>query len=893
VYAIAGPWQRGTSYGIRTVPTPGASTLLPGAMLPPTPYGRCRDPLRKKSEKEALRRLPSKAGGLDDEQDALDAAIKAEKDSLAGASELSDALRAQARCHAKIGNIHFAKGDFALAVEAYQRRVHVAEKLKDEVGLARGLGNVANALSRINLDKALEVYRECLTRATAVQDLQTQYKALAGMLAAYRKGGDYLKVQEFDEKIMHLRRAMTQAAAARPGTAPDHLSDPLVAECERPTATPTGRQMETPNAPDDKTPHQQHSSGLGRPETASPLDSQSLAARVAWAGGDEDEAEAAGRGVDEEEPETEEEKTARRVQLAVEHRNLTAAQLAYQDQAADLRAKIQSRTQKRPLYVTPVVALPKGLSCAFVRHTGAPPVPPPARLLGVGRKSAISPPYKGEKPHLELEHVYGAAMADSHGGLLSPRSAMGKTLVYAASGVCVVHEIDKNEQALFSANDAARVMCLALHPDDKTVASCHMSGTSASLNFWAWSSVGVDGKQNTAPSLDIAALATANSVPPIRDVRAAAFSKYGDVLLLLLEHTDGSFSLMAVEWRKPLWLAFVGCRALLHTQPTALACCAQGRGALAVVGKGRISLVAMAGDGQLGEERCAQGPLASDAFLCAAFLGERVLAAGCAGGALWLTDSATLSVLVKLRVHAGPLWDMSVDSVRAVTVGGDGFVREWMLDEDDILAAGFKAPGCAAANNPRRGAAAAAAAAVREEDAAEGWGQLLVLLQAVDVGYHFLYGLAVLQAREVSFGALPLRQWKPGEPGTPGGGGVDLRAVCLLPAKEWGPGGGGGGGKVDRGGIAVVTASNEMVVVSGTIPPTVTLVQTAHASGAAAGARGISGLSSHPSLPEFATAGVSPPVFLPLLPAPSPHPNAHMYRVPLDIQTAYSYSRHL
>jgi len=52
----AGPWQRGTSYGIRKFPTPGTtSILLPGTSLPPTPYGRYRDPLQPTSSKVPLR----------------------------------------------------------------------------------------------------------------------------------------------------------------------------------------------------------------------------------------------------------------------------------------------------------------------------------------------------------------------------------------------------------------------------------------------------------------------------------------------------------------------------------------------------------------------------------------------------------------------------------------------------------------------------------------------------------------------------------------------------------------------------------------------------------------------------------------------------------------------
>ena len=350
----------------------------------------------------------------------------------------------------------------------------------------------------------------------------------------------------------------------------------------------------------------------------------------------EDGEEEAKRGVDEEVVKTEEEKAARLSELSAQRNSLAAARQAYLDEARDLRARIQSRTQKRPLFATPVVALLQGLSRVLVcnRDTARSPANAshllPMRALGIGRKTAPAPPYTGENPHLVPEHVYGAAMADSHGGLLSPRQALGKKLIYAASGVGIVHDIDENTQALYSGNDAARVMCMALHPDDETVASCHMSETRAALSFWSWSFLGHPEKRHKAPTLDLAALAARNGVPPIRDVRAMAFGKYGDVLMLLLEHEQGKSSLLALEWRKPLWLAFASVRPLSHTKPAALACNILGDGSLTVAGVGLISCVAFSSDAALLDERAVKGCLASDAFLCAKYLGGRVLAAGSA-----------------------------------------------------------------------------------------------------------------------------------------------------------------------------------------------------------------------------------------------------------------------
>lgn len=190
-------------------PGPGAP-LLPGAQPPPTPYGRSRDPFRLTLEKDSLRKLPSQVDGLEQEHEALDAAIEAEKQARGIKSDVRAARHAQARCHTKIGNIHFARGDYSLAAEAYQCRVDVARKSGDEAGLARGLGNVANALSRLNVQKACDAYHDCLSRATALRDIETQYKALAGLAATLKRAGDFVKAQELNDRLIHLRRSMAQ-----------------------------------------------------------------------------------------------------------------------------------------------------------------------------------------------------------------------------------------------------------------------------------------------------------------------------------------------------------------------------------------------------------------------------------------------------------------------------------------------------------------------------------------------------------------------------------------------------------------------------------------------------------------------------------------------------------
>ena len=270
----------------------------------------------------------------------------------------------------------------------------------------------------------------------------------------------------------------------------------------------------------------------------------------------------------------------------------------------------------------------------------------------------------------------------------------------------------------------------------------------------------------------------------------------------------------SVEWRHAHWLAHRSHAPLEHNHPAALDINIQGDGSIVIGGAGRLSRVLMSRDGELKGESVFKHCGARDVLLCVRFLGATVVAAGSAAGMLWLCDAVKLEVLFKCSIHSGALYDISVDAVRVVTVGADSYVREYCMDEDDVLAAAADA-------------GVYEAKALEEQELTDDIG---TLVQAIDISYHYLYGLASLQAQEVAFGALPLRQWHPGEPGTQGEGGVEIRSVCVLPAREVGQ-----DGKPDRGGLVIATGGNEMLALSGTIPVTVTLLQTGHSSGGGGG----------------------------------------------------------
>jgi hypothetical protein len=64
----------------------------------------------------------------------------------------------------------------------------------------------------------------------------------------------------------------------------------------------------------------------------------------------------------------------------------------------------------------------------------------------------------------------------------------GEKVVYGASGVVIVDDIVNHTQRFYNPNSAARVVALALHPDDTTMASCHIHATSTSSSSTSSSS---------------------------------------------------------------------------------------------------------------------------------------------------------------------------------------------------------------------------------------------------------------------------------------------------------------------------------------------------------------------------------------------------------------------
>jgi len=149
----------------------------------------------------------------------------------------------------------------------------------------------------------------------------------------------------------------------------------------------------------------------------------------------------------------------------------------------------------------------------------------------------------------------------------------GEKVVYGASGVVIVDDIVNHTQRFYNPNSAARVVALALHPDDTTMASCHIHATSTSssstsssssspvavsLHSWAWNT-----QRQTEETLDLQSLVSTNGLPPISDVSSMVFSKYGHVLVLVLQHGVADVaadvaavlqtSVVTIQWRKPLW----------------------------------------------------------------------------------------------------------------------------------------------------------------------------------------------------------------------------------------------------------------------------------------------------------------------------------------------------
>jgi tetratricopeptide (TPR) repeat protein len=109
------------------------------------------------------------------QQQALDAALLQEQKATYS-SEVKEALIAQSKCYRTIGNIHFSDGEYSVAAENYEKRVKIAHRLKDDVAEARALGNLANAIGRLQTARGIELYKECIALAQKVHDVQVSFE---------------------------------------------------------------------------------------------------------------------------------------------------------------------------------------------------------------------------------------------------------------------------------------------------------------------------------------------------------------------------------------------------------------------------------------------------------------------------------------------------------------------------------------------------------------------------------------------------------------------------------------------------------------------------------------------------------------------------------------------
>ena len=74
------------------------------------------------------------------------------------------------------GSSTFSDGEYSVAAENYEKRVKIAHRLKDDVAEARALGNLANAIGRLQTARGIELYKECIALAQKVHDVQVSFE---------------------------------------------------------------------------------------------------------------------------------------------------------------------------------------------------------------------------------------------------------------------------------------------------------------------------------------------------------------------------------------------------------------------------------------------------------------------------------------------------------------------------------------------------------------------------------------------------------------------------------------------------------------------------------------------------------------------------------------------
>jgi len=101
------------------------------------------------------------------------------------------------KCHCRIGDIHWYRGDYDKAQKSYTEAI---EKGKgDDIGIAHiGMGNVYG--SRKDLNKALEHYQEALTYVEGTDNLQAISRAHNNI------GDTYLQLEDWDNALAHFSK---------------------------------------------------------------------------------------------------------------------------------------------------------------------------------------------------------------------------------------------------------------------------------------------------------------------------------------------------------------------------------------------------------------------------------------------------------------------------------------------------------------------------------------------------------------------------------------------------------------------------------------------------------------------------------------------------------------
>ncbi|HYW72399.1 MAG TPA: tetratricopeptide repeat protein [Pyrinomonadaceae bacterium] len=108
-----------------------------------------------------------------------------------------------------IGNIHNRRGEYALALEYYDKSLTLRRSLNDKLGIGQTLGNVGFVYySRGDYGPALDAYRQSLALKEAVGDKRGMGNTLNNMGITYDEEGDYSLAVEYYEKSLAIRETI-------------------------------------------------------------------------------------------------------------------------------------------------------------------------------------------------------------------------------------------------------------------------------------------------------------------------------------------------------------------------------------------------------------------------------------------------------------------------------------------------------------------------------------------------------------------------------------------------------------------------------------------------------------------------------------------------------------